>query len=83
MRIGSQNHWDIWKAKTYRSWQSWGLMKKNHEVVTGYFDCTFSDKACMAANIQADALFDSVLANADKIVQQADNMNDDNDDDGI
>ena len=60
-----------------------GIDEKNHEVITGYFDCTFYDKACMAANIQADALFDSVLANADKIVQQADDMNDDDDDDEI
>ena len=36
--------------------------KTNGEVITGYHDCTFADKAVMAANIQADAIYGSVLA---------------------
>ena len=52
-----------------------GIDEEHHEVVTGYFDCTFADKAVIASNVQADALFDTVLANADRIVQQAEEMN--------
>lgn len=52
-----------------------GINEQYHEVVTGYFDCTFADKAVIASNVQADALFDTVLANADRIVQQAEEMN--------
>ena len=33
-----------------------GIDETNHEVVTGYFECTVSDKAGVAAAIQADAL---------------------------
>ena len=33
-----------------------------------------SDKAVMAANIQADAILDSVMANADSIVQKAEEI---------
>lgn len=51
-----------------------GIDETNHEVVTGYFECTVSDKAGVAAAIQADALFDTVLANADRIVRQAEEM---------
>lgn len=56
-----------------------GIDETNHEVVTGYFKCTVSDKAGVAATIQADALFDTVLANADRIVQQAEEMNEEDD----
>lgn len=52
-----------------------GIDEQHHEVVTGYFDCTFADKAVIASNVQADALFDTVLANADRIVHQAEEMN--------
>ncbi len=54
-----------------------GIDETNHEVVTGYFDCTVADKAVIASNIQADALFDTVLANADRIVRQAEEMAED------
>ena len=54
-----------------------GIDEVHHEVVTGYFDCTFAHKAVIAANVQADALFDTVLANADRIVQQAEDMDED------
>lgn len=48
--------------------------KTNGEVITGYHNCTFADKAVMAANIQADAIYGSVLANADQIVQEAEDI---------
>ena len=54
-----------------------GIDETNHEVVTGYFACTVSDKAGVAAAIQADALFDTVLANADRTVRQAEEMAED------
>lgn len=56
-----------------------GIDEDHHEVVTGYFDCTFADKAVIASNVQADALFDTVLANADRIVRQAEEMNEEDD----
>lgn len=56
-----------------------GIDETNHEVVTGYFGCTCADKAGVAATIQADALFDSVLANADRIIRRAEEMEEDTD----
>ena len=53
-----------------------GIDETNHEVVTGYFACTVSDKAGVAAAIQADSLFDTVLANADLIVKRAEEIYD-------
>ena len=53
-----------------------GIDETNHEVVTGYFECTVSDKAGVAAAIQADALFESVLTNADLIVKRAEEIDD-------
>lgn len=56
-----------------------GVDASTGEVVTGYFNCNMADKAAMAANVQADALFDSVLANADLIVQRAQEMDEEED----
>lgn len=53
-----------------------GIDVSTGETVTGYFNCTMADKAVMAANVQADALFESVLANADLIVKRAEEMYD-------
>lgn len=50
----------------------------NHETVTGYYNCDVSDKAVMATNIHADALYDTVIANADQIVKAAEEQNEDN-----
>ena len=50
------------------------INKTNGEVITGYHNCTFADKAVMAANIQADAIYGSVLANADQIIQEAEDI---------
>lgn len=51
-----------------------GIDHNTGEVITGYYNCLMSDKAVMAANIQADAIFDSVMANADSIVQRAEEI---------
>ena len=51
-----------------------GIDHDTGEVITGYYNCLMSDKAVMAANIQADAILDSVMANADSIVQKAEEI---------
>ena len=51
-----------------------GIDRDTGEIITGYYNCLMSDKAVMAANIQADAIFDSVMANADSIVQKAEEI---------
>lgn len=56
-----------------------GIDETNNEVVTGYFKCTVADKAGVAATIQADALLDTVLANADRIIRRAEEMEEDTD----
>ena len=51
-----------------------GIDHDTGEVITGYYNCLMSDKAVMAPNIKADAIFDSVMANADSIVQKAEEI---------
>lgn len=41
------------------------------EVLTGYFNCGYQDKVIMGHYITADAMMDSILANADRIVAAA------------
>ena len=53
-----------------------GIDVSTGETVTGYFNCTMADKAVMAANVQADALFESVLANARLIIKRAEDIDD-------
>lgn len=48
-----------------------------HETVTEYYNCGVSDKAVMATNIHADALYDTVIANANQIVKAAKEQNED------
>lgn len=44
----------------------------NGDVLSGYFgDCSHTDKAVMAHNIQLDSLMDVVMANARDIVREA------------
>lgn len=45
-------------------------MSEDRLVLTGYYNCDAQDKAIFAHNINADAMLDTVLANAD-IVKQA------------
>ena len=47
---------------------------KKHEVITGYYNCSMQDKAIIATNIQSDALYDSILANADQIIKRAEEI---------
>lgn len=54
-----------------------GIDKNSHEVLTGYWKCGVADKAIMATNIQADALYDTVIANANQIVRAAEEQNED------
>mgnify|MGYP005764207973 CR=1 FL=1 len=78
----SEQPWAQWladslgelEARSVKSLALLGVDASTGEVVTGYFNCNMADKAAMAANVQADALFDSVLANADLIVQRAQEM---------
>lgn len=50
------------------------INQKNNDVTTGYYNCSMQDKAIIATNIQSDALYDSILANADQIVKRAEEM---------
>ena len=78
----SEQPWAQWladslgelEARSVKSLALLGVDASTGEVVTGYFNCNMADKAAMAANVQADALFVSVLANADLIVQRAQEM---------
>ena len=78
----SEQPWAQWladslgelEARSVKSLALLGVDASTGEVVTGFFNCNMADKAAMAANVQADALFDSVLANADLIVQRAQEM---------
>lgn len=47
------------------------------EVMTAYYDACFADMAVMAANIQADGIFDMTLANARMIVEAAEEQEND------
>lgn len=42
--------------------------------MTGYYGCTPEEKATMAYHIQTDAFMNVVLANADRIVRSAEEM---------
>lgn len=46
------------------------------DTITGYYNSSMQDKAIMAANMQADALLDSVMANADQIIRRAEDLED-------
>lgn len=56
-----------------------GIDSDTREMLTGYYQCSVNDKAVMAANIQADALYDTVIANAAKIVAAAEDQNESDD----
>lgn len=51
-----------------------GIEGSNGETAIGYYDCSISDKAVIAAHIQADSMFQTVMANADQIVQHAEEI---------
>lgn len=42
--------------------------------MTGYYGCTPAEKATMAYHIHTDAIMDVVMGNADRIVRQAEEM---------
>lgn len=83
----SEQPWAQWladglgelEARNVKSLALLGIDASTGEIVTGYFNCNMADKAAMTANVQADALFDSVLANADLIVQRAQEMDEEED----
>lgn len=83
----SEQPWAQWLSESLGALENQGIKKlalvgideASREIVTGYYGCNMADKATIAANIQADALFDSILANADLIVQRAQEMDEEED----
>lgn len=58
-------------------WCSVVMLKKDGEVLTGYWNMEATDKAFAAAEIQMDAMLDMVGANRDYIKQQWEENEDD------
>lgn len=56
-------------------------ISENGECITGYYNCNLADKAVIAANIQADALYGTVMANADQIMHKAEELEEEYGDD--
>lgn len=56
------------------------LRRCDGKNITGYYGCSPEAKATMGYHIQTDAVMDVIMANADRIVRRAEEMEQDGED---